>query len=93
MVWYLRSEPSFRREAITCCFNDLIEFITWNLLQVKGFIELDFATLSSSRRLRCEGDLKGEKFGTSWLVLRKSVDEYVQETKGMNKFGPRRARH
>ena len=45
------------------------------------------------RRLLREGDLKGEKIGTTWLVLRKSVEEYIKETEGMNKFDPRRARH
>jgi excisionase family DNA binding protein len=45
------------------------------------------------RRLLREGDLKGEKIGKTWLVLRKSVEEYIKETEGMNKFDPRRARH
>jgi excisionase family DNA binding protein len=45
------------------------------------------------RRLLREGDLKGEKIGTAWLVLKKSVDEYIKETEGLNKFDPRRARH
>jgi excisionase family DNA binding protein len=45
------------------------------------------------RRLLREGDLKGEKIGTAWLVLKTSVDEYIQDTKGLNKFDPRRARH
>jgi len=43
------------------------------------------------RRLLREGDLKGEKIGTAWLVLKKSVEEYIKETEGMNKFDPRRA--
>ena len=45
------------------------------------------------RRLLREGDLKGEKIGTAWLVLKKSVEDYIKETEGMNKFDPRRARH
>ncbi len=45
------------------------------------------------RRLLREGDLKGEKIGTAWLVLKKSVDEYIKETEGLNKFDPRRAKH
>ena len=28
------------------------------------------------RRLLREGDLQGEKIGTAWLVLKKSVEEY-----------------
>jgi len=44
------------------------------------------------RRLLREGDLKGEKIGTAWLVLKKSVEKYIKETEGMNKFDPRRAR-
>lgn len=45
------------------------------------------------RRLLREGDLKGEKIGTAWLVLRESVEEYIKETEGMSKFDPRRSRN
>ncbi|HOY51436.1 MAG TPA: helix-turn-helix domain-containing protein [Prolixibacteraceae bacterium] len=42
------------------------------------------------RRLLREGDLKGEKIGKAWLVLRKSVEDYISFTKGMNKYDPNR---
>jgi len=45
------------------------------------------------RRLLREGDLQGAKMGTAWLVLKKSVEEYIKETEGMNKHDPRRAKH
>ncbi len=34
--------------------------------------------------------LTGVRFGRAWLVSRKSVDEYLQKTKGMSKTDPRR---
>ena len=45
------------------------------------------------RRLLREGDLKGEKIGTAWLVLKKSVEEYQEQNKELSKFDPRRGRH
>ena len=39
-----------------------------------------------------EGDLKREKIGIARLVLNKSVDEYIKEIEGMNKFDPRQTR-
>ncbi len=35
-------------------------------------------------------ELDGIRFGRTWLVSRKSVDEYLKKTKGMNKNDPRR---
>ncbi|MBP6177938.1 MAG: helix-turn-helix domain-containing protein [Anaerolineales bacterium] len=34
--------------------------------------------------------LEGIRFGRAWLVSRKSVQEYLQKTKGMSKNDPRR---
>jgi excisionase family DNA binding protein len=34
--------------------------------------------------------LDGVRFGRTWLVSRKSVEEYLQKTKGMSKYDPRR---
>ena len=31
------------------------------------------------RRLLREGDLQGAKMGTAWLVLKKSVEEYIRD--------------
>lgn len=44
------------------------------------------------RRLLREGDLKGEKIGTAWLVLKKSVEDYQEQNKDLSKFDPRRGR-
>lgn len=43
------------------------------------------------RRMLREGDLEGVKIsGQSWLVLKKSVEDYKKSTSGMGKFDPRR---
>ena len=34
--------------------------------------------------------LQGVRFGRAWLVSRKSVQEYLDKTKGMSKNDPRR---
>lgn len=34
--------------------------------------------------------LDGVRFGRSWLVSKKSVQEYLSKTKGMSKYDPRR---
>ncbi len=44
------------------------------------------------RKLMREGGLKGEKMGTAWLVLKESVESYIKDTEGLNKFDPRRRR-
>ncbi len=44
------------------------------------------------RRLLREGDLQGEKIGTAWLVLKKSVEDYQEQNKDLSKFDPRRGR-
>ena len=35
-------------------------------------------------------ELDGMRFGRAWLVSRKSVQEYLEKTKGMSKNDPRR---
>jgi excisionase family DNA binding protein len=42
------------------------------------------------RRMMREGSLQGIKIGRTWLVQRKSLDEYVAKTAQMNKREPRR---
>ena len=44
------------------------------------------------RRLLREGDLKGEKIGTAWLVLKKSIEDCQEQNKELSKFDPRRGR-
>ena len=42
------------------------------------------------RRMMREGSLQGIKIGRTWLVQKKSLDEYVARTANMNKHDPRR---
>ncbi len=44
------------------------------------------------RRMMREGSLKGIKIGRTWLVQRKSLDEYVARTASMSKHDPRRTK-
>jgi excisionase family DNA binding protein len=67
---------------------DLQEFVT-----TKDAAQmLDFHVEHVRKMLR-DGDLKGAKMGHTWLVYRKSVEQYRKDTAGFNKFDPRRARH
>lgn len=42
------------------------------------------------RRMLREKDLEGLKVGITWLVSRKSLEQYLKETEGLSKFDPRR---
>ena len=42
------------------------------------------------RRMLRQGDLEGLKVGITWLVSKKSVNKYLKETEGKNKFDPTR---
>lgn len=42
------------------------------------------------RRMLRQGDLEGQKVGYMWFVSVKSVNHYLEETAGMNKFDPNR---
>ena len=42
------------------------------------------------RRMLRQGDLTGDKMGITWLVSKKSVDDYKKRTEGLSKFDPRR---
>ncbi|PKN91201.1 MAG: hypothetical protein CVU44_20805 [Chloroflexi bacterium HGW-Chloroflexi-6] len=42
------------------------------------------------RRMMREGSLMGIKIGRTWLVQKKSLDEYIARTSNMNKHDPRR---
>ena len=46
--------------------------------------------VESVRRMLRDKELAGVKWGKSWFVLRKSVEEYQRQTAGMSKFDPRR---
>jgi excisionase family DNA binding protein len=42
------------------------------------------------RRMMREGSLVGIKIGRTWLVQKKSLDDYVARTASMSKHDPRR---
>ena len=42
------------------------------------------------RRMMREGSIKGIKVGRTWLVQRKSVEDYLKRTTQMSKHDPRR---
>ena len=42
------------------------------------------------RRMLREGDLQGQKVGYMWFIAKKSIDQYIEKTAGMEKFDPRR---
>jgi excisionase family DNA binding protein len=64
---------------------DLAEFITTEeAAQALGFHVIYI------RRMVREGKLKGVKVGPTWLVAKKSIEEYKKQTEGMSKNDPRR---
>ena len=42
------------------------------------------------RRMMREGSIKGIKLGRTWLVQKKSLEEYLERTSSMSKHDPRR---
>jgi len=64
---------------------DLNEFMTTQ----EAALKLGFHVRSIPKMLR-DKILDGERFGRDWLVSRKSVQEYLEKTKGMSKRDPRR---
>lgn len=64
---------------------DLAEFMT----TAEAAKKLGFHVKSIPLMIRNK-TLEGVRFGRSWLVSRKSVDEYLKKTKGMSKNDPRR---
>jgi excisionase family DNA binding protein len=64
---------------------DLAEFMTTEEAAKKlGFHVKRIPTMVKNKTL------DGIRFGRAWLVSRKSVDDYLQKTKGMRKNDPRR---
>lgn len=66
---------------------DIAEFMTTEEAAKK----LGFHVIYIRRMVR-EGKLKGMKVGPTWLISRRSVDEYKQKNEGLDKFDPRRGR-
>jgi excisionase family DNA binding protein len=64
---------------------DLNEFMTTReAAKTLGFHVKTIPMMLRNKRL------DGIRFGRSWLVSKKSVDEYLKSTKGMSKNDPRR---
>lgn len=64
---------------------DLAEFMTTREAAKKlGFHVKRVPTMVKNKTL------EGIRFGRAWLVSRKSVQEYLEKTKGMSKNDPRR---
>ena len=72
-------------ERTKTAMPDLSEFMTTQ----EAAEALGFHVKSIPKMLR-DKILEGERFGKSWLVSRKSVEEYLKKTKGMSKTDPRR---
>lgn len=64
---------------------DLAEFMTTKEAAKK----LGFHVKTIPGMMR-DKELEGVRFGRAWLVSKKSVDEYLKKTKGLNKNDPRR---
>jgi excisionase family DNA binding protein len=64
---------------------DLNEFITTKEAAEKlGFHVKRIPTMVRNK------SIEGIRFGRTWLVSRKSVQDYIEKTKGMSKNDPRR---
>lgn len=64
---------------------DLAEFMTTQeAAKILGFHVKRIPTMVRNNTLQ------GIRFGRAWLVSRKSVQEYLEKTKGMSKNDPRR---
>lgn len=64
---------------------DLAEFMTTQeAAKILGFHVKRIPTMVRNNTLQ------GVRFGRAWLVSRKSVQEYLEKTKGMSKNDPRR---
>ncbi len=64
---------------------DLAEFMTTK----EAAKELGFHVKRIPTMVRNK-TIDGIRFGRSWLVSRKSVQDYIEKTKGMSKNDPRR---
>ena len=64
---------------------DLAEFMTTQeAAKILGFNARSIPYMIKTKTL------EGVRFGRAWLVSRKSVQEYLDKTKGMSKNDPRR---
>jgi len=67
-----------------------------NMPNISEFVTTEEAAARSGlragsvRRMLREKDLEGVKIGGTWLVLKKSFEEYLIKTNGMSKNDPRR---
>ena len=73
------------RKFSTDTMPDLNEFMT--TLEAAKKLGFHVKTIPGMMR---DKELDGIRFGRAWLVSRKSVQEYLDKTKGMSKNDPRR---
>ena len=64
---------------------DLAEYI-----QTKDAAKILNYHVEHVRRMMREGSIQGLKIGRTWLVQKKSLDEYIKKTAEMSKHDPRR---
>lgn len=73
------------RKFQTVIMPDLNEFMTTQeAAKILGF------TVVSVRNMVYKKKLESIRFGRSLLIPRKAVKEYLEKTKGMSKYDPRR---
>lgn len=71
--------------ATVATMPDLKEFMTTDeAAKALGF------TVDSVRNLVYKKKLESTRFGRAVLIPKKSVKEYIEKTKGMSKYDPRR---
>ncbi len=75
----------FAHHQKTKTMPDLAEFMTTQ----EAAKALDFHVKRIPTMVRNQ-TLDGIRFGRAWLVSRKSVQDYLEKTKGMSKNDPRR---
>lgn len=85
MTLFAPADQFTRRKTDHQPMPDLNEFMTTK----EAADKLGFHVKTIPGMMR-ERELDGVRFGRAWLVSRKSVEDYLKKTKGMNKNDPRR---
>jgi len=85
MIDLATTDQSISKKTIDPTMPDLKEFMTTQEAAEKlGFHVRSIPTLIKRKTL------EGVTFGRSWMVSKKSVEDYLKKTKGMSKNDPRR---
>lgn len=82
---FTRPAQRVRRFEFALPMPDLEEFMTTQ--EAARVLDLHVKRVPTMVRNKT---LEGVRFGRMWLVSRKSVQEYLEKTKGMSKHDPRR---